>query len=60
MSRFEDKLYKANEILEELRRLDIPLDKSLRFYTHGMQLLEELQELKEAKLEVHTIQKEEQ
>ncbi len=60
MSRFENKLYKANEILEELR-LDIPLDKSVRLYTQGMQLLEELQELlKEAKLEVHTIQKEEQ
>ncbi len=60
MSRFEDKLHKANEIVKELR-LDIPLDKSVRLYTQGMQLLEELQELlKEAKLEVHTIQKEEQ
>ncbi len=58
MSTFEDKLHKANEILEELGRSDIPLDKSVQLYTQGMQLLQELRELlQEAKLEVQTIQK---
>jgi len=61
VSEFEAKLKKANEILEELMKPDIPLAKSVELYKEGMRLLKEAQKLlEEAKMQIQIIQKEEQ
>lgn len=59
MKEYEKKVQRAQEILNELSKNDLPLDKALKLYKEGMQLLKEAQEmLEKAKLEVEKIQKE--
>ncbi len=58
MNQFEEKLKKANEILEQLMKPDIPLAKSVELYKEGMKLLKEAQKLlEEAKIQIEIIQK---
>ena len=59
MKEYEKKVQRAQEILNELSKNDLPLDKALKLYKEGMRLLKEVQEmLEKAKLEVKKIQKE--
>ena len=57
---FEDRVESAKKIMEQLMDPEIPLEKSVKLYKEGMELLKEAGKiLEEAKLEVETIEKEE-
>jgi len=57
---FEDRVEAAKKIMEQLMDPEIPLEKSVKLYKEGMELLKEAGKiLEEAKLEVETIEKEE-
>ncbi len=57
---FEEKIEAAKKIMEQLMDPQIPLQKSVRLYKEGMQLLKEAGEILEAaKIEVETIEKSE-
>ena len=59
MNEFEKKLQKAKEILDELMRQDVTLQKSVELYKEGMKQLKEAQKmLEEAKAQIEIIQKE--
>jgi len=57
---FEEKIEAAKKIMEQLMDPEIPLQKSVKLYKEGMELLKEAGKiLEEAKLEVETIEKSE-
>jgi len=57
---FEERVEAAKKIMEQLMDPEIPLEKSVKLYKEGMELLKEAGKiLEEAKLEVDTIEKEE-
>ncbi|WP_300367814.1 exodeoxyribonuclease VII small subunit [Hydrogenimonas sp.] len=57
---FETKVEAAKKIMEQLMDPEIPLEKSVKLYKEGMELLKEAGKiLEEAKIEVETIEKEE-
>jgi len=57
---FEERVEAAKKIMEQLMDPEIPLEKSVKLYKDGMELLKEAGKiLEEAKLEVETIEKEE-
>ena len=50
---FEQKLKKANELLEKLSSTDVTLEESVRLYEDGLKLIKEAQkQIEEAKLKV--------
>ena len=56
---FEEKVELAKKIMEQLMDPQIPLQKSVKLYKEGIELLKEAEEiLEKAKLEVETIEKE--
>jgi len=57
---FEERVEAAKKIMEQLMDPEIPLEKSVKLYKEGMELLKEAGKiLEEAKIEVETIEKEE-
>ena len=57
---FEERVEAVKKIMEQLMDPEIPLEKSVKLYKEGMELLKEAGKiLEEAKLEVDTIEKEE-
>jgi|SaaInlStandDraft_4_1057021.scaffolds.fasta_scaffold167673_2 exodeoxyribonuclease VII small subunit len=54
---FENKLQKANQIIEQLSNSELPLDKSVALYKEGMKTLEAAtKQLSDAKLEFEQIE----
>jgi len=57
---FEERVEAVKKIMEQLMDPEIPLEKSVKLYKEGMELLKEAGKiLEEAKIEVETIEKEE-
>jgi len=57
---FEERVEAAKKIMEQLMDPEIPLEKSVKLYKEGMELLKEAGKiLEKAKIEVETIEKEE-
>jgi exodeoxyribonuclease VII small subunit len=56
-NKFEDKLFRLNEIVKKMESENLPLDESVKLYEEAMKLSKELEEeLKAAKAKVQLVE----
>jgi exodeoxyribonuclease VII small subunit len=56
-NKFEDKLFRLNEIVKKIESENLPLDESVKLYEEAMKLSKELEEeLKAAKAKVQLVE----